>query len=114
MYSHGSSARCSVTGGYVYRGSAHPLMQGGYFFGDFCTGEIRAFAADANSVAVRRMANTSMQTSSFGEDEQGELYVVDRRGAVYRIERRPRSCPPQIRALRKRRHAREAVRRTPS
>ena len=85
-YAHGSTGRCSVTGGYVYRGSAFPLMHGGYFFGDFCTGEVFAMSALANSPArVRRMANTSMLISSFGESENGELYVVDHRGSVFRV-----------------------------
>ena len=87
-YSH-TRGRCSVTGGYVYRGSRGTLPDGVYVYGDFCSGEIFVTAGDTPRVLVY----TAMNISSFGEDEQGELYVVDRGGTVSRIESMPVTCP---------------------
>jgi hypothetical protein len=83
-YSH-TRGRCSVTGGYVYRGSRGTLPAGVYVYGDFCSGEIFVTNGDTQAVLVY----TAMNISSFGEDEQGELYVVDRGGTVSRIELTP-------------------------
>ena len=79
-YDHGGG-RCSITGGYVYRGSRGTLPAGTYVYGDFCTGEIFAW----NGATQSLLADTSMSLASFGEDEQGELYVVDLAGTVSRI-----------------------------
>ena len=86
-YSH-TRGRCAVTGGYVYRGSRGTLPAGMYVYGDFCSGEI--FVTNGDMQAV--LAFTAMNISSFGEDEQGELYVVDRGGTVSRVESRRASC----------------------
>lgn len=83
-YSH-TRGRCSVTGGYVYRGSRGTLPAGVYVYGDFCSGEI--FVTNGDTEAV--LMYTAMNISSFGEDEQGELYVVDRGGTISRIESMP-------------------------
>jgi uncharacterized protein (TIGR03437 family) len=79
-YDH-SNERCSVTGGYVYRGSRGTFPAGSYLFGDFCTGEI--FIRRNNSVDL--LLDTDMLLASFGEDEDGELYVADLRGSVFRL-----------------------------
>jgi glucose/arabinose dehydrogenase len=71
--------RCAVIGGYVYRGQAGSLPLGSYVFGDLCTGEI--FLNSPSRVLV----DTTFMLSSFGEDEAGEVYVVDLAGAVYRF-----------------------------
>ena len=73
--------RCSVTGGYVYRGAALPELVGTYLFGDFCSGEIFGFRDHVRSMLL----DTDLQIASFGEDANGEVYVVDLGGAVYRI-----------------------------
>lgn len=77
--------RCSVTGGYVYRGTRGTLAAGTYVFGDYCTGEI--FLRESGS--VRMALDSPYSISSFGEDEAGELYLVHlgsgANGAVYRI-----------------------------
>jgi len=86
-YSH-THGRCSVTGGYVYRGSRGTLPAGRYVYGDFCSGEIFVTNGDLQPV----LAFTAMNISSFGEDEQGELYVVDRGGTVSRVESMQASC----------------------
>ena len=76
---------CSVTGGYLYRGSITAL-HGYYVFGDFCSGRIW-FASESDGVwSADEWANTDISISSFGEDEDGELYVVDLgRGELYRF-----------------------------
>jgi glucose/arabinose dehydrogenase len=86
-YDHGNG-RCAVTGGYVYRGSAIPLLRGGYVFGDFCSGEIWVVASSASAPASKvRLLDTSLLLSSFGQIGGGELVVTDLNGRVYRIER---------------------------
>jgi glucose/arabinose dehydrogenase len=85
-YSHSSTGRCAVTGGYVYRGSAIPALAGGYVFGDYCTGEIWVIAHNAPTPTVpTRRLDTNLRISSFGQDAAGELYVCDLNGGVYRI-----------------------------
>ncbi len=93
VYGHAASgtANCAVTGGFVYRGSASPVLVGGYLFGDFCSGRIWAVSATAASPATPRLLKDSgtgpqITISSFGRDEAGELYLTDLGGgAVYRI-----------------------------
>ena len=81
-YTH-ASGRCSLTGGYVYRGLQGALAAGTYVYGDYCSGEIFTWNGSAQSVLL----DTTSRISSFGEDEQGELYVVDLGGTVTRIAR---------------------------
>ena len=86
-YSHVSSgdANCAVTGGYVYRGP-QTILQGAYLFGDFCSGRIWAInSAAASPAAPTVLLDTAYSISSFGEDEAGEVYVVDLAGGIYRI-----------------------------
>jgi glucose/arabinose dehydrogenase len=91
IYEYGRSDGVAVIGGYVYRGSAIPSLQGHYFFADNGTGRIWSFVYDGATVTdfVERTgeaAPAGMSISSFGEDAAGELYVVDLGGgAVYRI-----------------------------
>ena len=85
---------CSVTGGYVYRGAAIPNFEGIYFFADYCSGNIWTFE-EQNGKAMHFANRTdeialgggdfTTYISSFGEDENGELLIVDYNGAVYRI-----------------------------
>jgi glucose/arabinose dehydrogenase len=84
-YNH--SEGCSVTGGYVYRGEMLPALQSVYFFGDVCTGTIWATYRDteANWQTIPFINRTGLSISSFGEDEAGELYVVDISGRVLRL-----------------------------
>jgi hypothetical protein len=105
-YSH-TRGRCSVTGGYVYRGSRGTLPAGVYVYGDLCSGEIFVTNGDTQAVLVY----SAMNISSFGEDEQGELYVVDYRGTVSRIDLMPASCTDVFRPARARRQECDAARR---
>jgi glucose/arabinose dehydrogenase len=86
-YSH--SDGCSISGGYIYRGEALPELQGTYFYGDYCNGRTWTLQRDdagAWTSAVTTWPPGQFVISSFGEDEAGELYVVDYKGAIYRLE----------------------------
>jgi glucose/arabinose dehydrogenase len=80
-YAH-LNGRCSITGGYVYRGLQGTLTPGTYIYGDYCTGEIQTWNGSAQTLLL----DTSLNISSFGEDEQGELYVVGLGGTINRID----------------------------
>lgn len=76
----------SVTGGYVYRGTRHPFAGGTYVFGDFVSGKIWALDEQPDSSWERRqLLDTSILISSFGQDEAGELYVLDIRGSIFSL-----------------------------
>jgi glucose/arabinose dehydrogenase len=79
-YDH-TGGRCSVTGGYVYRGTRGTLPAGAYIYGDFCSGEMFLLQGTTPSL----LQDTSLNISSFGEDESGELYVVSLGGTVQRL-----------------------------
>ena len=72
-YDH-SGGRCSVTGGHVYRGGAIAALFGAYVFGDFCSGEI--WSVDNTGGSMRLIAQSGVNISSFGEGNDGEVYVV--------------------------------------
>ncbi len=82
-YSH--SLGCSVTGGYVYRGTVYPRMQGLYFYGDFCSGRIWSLSGLPGAFQNNLLLDTAISISSFGEDEAGNLYVADYGGAIYSL-----------------------------
>ena len=85
-YSHDEN-RCSITGGFVYRGSAVPAAAGRYFFGDYCTGELWSLRmVNGAATEVRREPITIRGLSTFGEDARGELYAgsVDT-GRMYKL-----------------------------
>lgn len=87
-YPHEGSGDCSVTGGYVYRGQRHPELRGIYFYGDFCSGQIRGLRRNGGAWLSEVMLDSGLQISSFGEDQDGELLVADyREGEIYRIAR---------------------------
>ncbi|MGI8785292.1 MAG: PQQ-dependent sugar dehydrogenase [Acidobacteriota bacterium] len=77
----------SVTGGYVYRGPQATSLKGAYIFGDYVSSRIWVLEEGSNGVWTRTqvLRPAAVLISSFGEDEQGELYVVDHRGSVSRI-----------------------------
>jgi len=77
---------CSVTGGYVYRGSAFPSLQGQYIFGDYCNGTIWSLQRNASGVwQQHKLLDSHLSISSFGEDAAGELYVLDLGGTIYQV-----------------------------
>jgi len=94
-YTHGGSPfRCSVTGGYVYRGTAIPALQGTYFFADFCSGQIWSFRYDGATLTAFTDRTAELapgngssigSIASFGEDGSGELYIVDLGGEIFKV-----------------------------
>ncbi|MFQ5983807.1 MAG: PQQ-dependent sugar dehydrogenase, partial [Woeseiaceae bacterium] len=87
-YTH-SAGNCSVTGGYRYRGKRHPQLDGVYVYADYCSGRVwGARVDDGGSWITTEMASTGFQVSTFGEDEDGEVYVASYDGSdsgVFRI-----------------------------
>lgn len=78
-YTH--DAGCSVTGGYVYRGTEAPALTGGYIFGDYCSGAIWGIDARGRSFTEPvELMQSGLSISSFGLDEDGELYLTDLNG----------------------------------
>jgi len=84
-YDHGASGGCSVTGGYVYRGKEIPELNGSYFYGDYCTGFVWMLKQTQGKWQNDLFLRTPFRISSFGEDVNGELYLVDHGGAVYKL-----------------------------
>ncbi len=83
-YDHGRG--CSVTGGFVYRGSARRSERGRYVYGDYCSGivwSLRIVRGEARSVRVEPFRVESL--TSFGENATGELFAVSGEGTIYRI-----------------------------
>lgn len=82
-----SGAHCSVIGGHVYRGQAFPQMQGVYLFADFCSGFLWSLTRPAGGGwAMTELARTGLNPASLGEDEEGEVYLVDMSGGgLYRL-----------------------------
>ena len=77
-YEYSQSEGCSVTGGYVYRGRALPNLAATYLFADYCAGTIWGITTDADGTWSRTtLVDTGFAISSFGEDEAGEVYVLD-------------------------------------
>jgi hypothetical protein len=93
VYLHGGPPCDSITGGYVYRGCAIDGLQGTYFFGEYCRNTIWSLRYDG--VTVTEFADRTVELdppvgainspSSFGEDADGELYIVDHGGEIYKL-----------------------------
>jgi hypothetical protein len=84
-YSHADG--CSITGGYVYRGSRIPSLVGHYLYADYCRGWVRSFRFDGGQVQDRAELGVGDvgQVLSFGEDSARELYILSSNGRVYRL-----------------------------
>jgi hypothetical protein len=83
-YTH--SEGCSVTGGYVYRGTAVRGAIGRYFYGDYCSGRIWSLVVrNGKASSLRREPFAVEGLTSFGESPTGELYLVSQSGTVYRL-----------------------------
>ena len=87
-YGHGADGNC-IIGGYVYRGSAIPELQGVYLFGDNGSGKIWGLRYDQDEGRTEGrdlLLSSQLAISSFGQDNQGELFVIDyNSGTVFRI-----------------------------
>ncbi len=94
-YSQGGSPyRCTVVGGHVYRGSAIPALQGTYFFGEYCSEQIWSFRNSGGTVTDYTERTSELDPpgslsidsiSAFGEDANGEMYICDLGGEVFKI-----------------------------
>ena len=83
-YPH-TEGRCAVIGGYVYRGSAIAGLQGVYLYADHCTGELRGLLSRRGVVLTEKRLNASIEPSTlsgFGQDDQGELYILTTVGTL--------------------------------
>lgn len=83
-YDH-SGGSCSVTGGYIYRGSCLTDIQGLYFYADICSNRMWTMDRDNDAEPVLRDEFLASSISSFGEDGFGELYVISLNGTVYKV-----------------------------
>jgi len=89
---YATGADCSVVGGFVYRGCRMPGWHGTYFYGDYCSAFVRSFRLQGGAAAepqdwtnaLGRGAGVGL-ISSFGVDAEGEMYIVDHHGAVYKV-----------------------------
>lgn len=86
QYQTGVDGTCAIVGGYVYRGSAQPELEGLYVFGDYCAGRLYTLQVDEGTTTPKVVLESGIAISSFGEDEAGELYVADLAGgAILRV-----------------------------
>lgn len=86
VHQYGRSLGSSVTGGYVYRGSALPALVGRYLFADYGSGRIWRLVPNGAGFAAEELLDTSLAIASFGQGNDGELYVVDiAGGGLYKI-----------------------------
>jgi hypothetical protein len=105
IFEHSHAVGASITGGYVYRGTAIAGLQGTYFFSDWTAGRIWSFRYDG--VALSEFTDRTVQLApptgqtintivAFGEDLQGELYIVDNGGEIFRIVGVPDTTAPLV------------------
>ena len=80
---------CSVTGGFVYRGSVMPALQGTYFYADFCAGFVRSFLYQNGQPTEQTewplLSPPGGSVTSYGEDAAGELYVMTQGGGLFKF-----------------------------
>ena len=86
VYDYPHSEGCSVTGGYVYRGNAFPILQGRYLYTDYCSGKIWSLKKNgANWVNEQLFQDASANFTTFGESKDGELFIGTISGKLYQI-----------------------------
>lgn len=87
---------CSITGGYVYRGSMRPELRGAYIYGDYCNRQVWMLRREGGVITADAQLTTAASTiSSFGVDERNELYVLGHgNGRIYRFNRSTTSFEP--------------------
>jgi len=85
VYDHNQG--CAVTGGYVYRGVNLPAWLGVYLYGDYCSGKVWGSLRNPDGTWQDSLLfETGFSISSFGEDQAGEIYLIDYQGSIYRLE----------------------------
>ncbi len=90
MLEYGHAEGCSITGGFVYRGTLVPSAVGQYFYSDYCTSFLRSFSFEGGVVTGRADWEVGGigRVQSFGVDAAGEMYLLSSNGTVYRMEGR--------------------------
>jgi len=87
-YPHTGGA-CSITGGYVYRGTAIPALDGAYVYADYCSGRVSAFptqgAAAGSKPPITTLRDSGTSVTSLAQDDAGELYLLEEDGKIYRM-----------------------------
>jgi glucose/arabinose dehydrogenase len=84
---YGHDMGCSVTGGYVYRGSELPDLNGVYLFGDYCTGKVwGTIQSDQVEWPFVELFSTNENISAFGQDQSGEMYLIAHGGRIYKLQ----------------------------
>jgi glucose/arabinose dehydrogenase len=78
-----TGARCSITGGFVYRGTGGSLPVGSYLYGDYCTGEVLVWTNNQQVLLL----DTTRRIVGFAEDEAGEIYLIGETGTIERVVR---------------------------
>jgi glucose/arabinose dehydrogenase len=86
VWEYGRGEGVSVTGGFVYRGSTLPGLTGKYIYADYGSGNIWALERPAGSNAVNsKLMESDLEVSSFGIDQNNELYICSFDGKIYRL-----------------------------
>lgn len=83
-YSH-DGGNCSVTGGYVVRGTSIPSLNGAYIYADYCVGDIIAVDPGAKPMATRKLGVQVAEPTSFGQLPNGDVLVLSRNGSIWRM-----------------------------
>jgi glucose/arabinose dehydrogenase len=84
---YGGDEGCSITGGYVYRGTAMPELRGWYVYGDYCTGRVSAVDTSSETSNPVLLIASGDNISSLAEDAEGELYLVTFANEIQRLQR---------------------------
>ena len=83
---YSSQQGCTVIGGYVYRGTRLPSLSGTYLYGDFCRGTVWGLRHDGHTVTEHRvLGKVDTQITSFGEDQDGNVYILSRDSGIYQL-----------------------------
>ncbi|HXR27011.1 MAG TPA: PQQ-dependent sugar dehydrogenase [Candidatus Baltobacteraceae bacterium] len=88
VYTYSHAFGCAIVGGYVYRGTTYPALEGAYLFSDDCSGRIwgmDAASALRGPTSAKVLLESGLTVSSFGQDDAGELYICDLGGKLYHI-----------------------------
>lgn len=95
IWEYNHSEGCSITGGFVYRGTAIPELNGYYLYGDYCGRDVMGFAIDNPAVTNHRItALPSWNISTFGEGNDGEIMIGTNEGLLYRLTGRDTTTSP--------------------
>ncbi|MHC1781931.1 MAG: sorbosone dehydrogenase family protein, partial [Anaerolineaceae bacterium] len=86
VWEYDHSQGCSVTGGVVYNGQTLPAWKGVYIFADYCSGLVWGLLKTPEGFQSALLYQTGAAVSSFGEDADGEVYLLDLNGRIYRLE----------------------------